>query len=182
MVKPRMRSSSAPTSAFMKPSVSPVACARSTAFMGSLATRILTPRRSAFALAQAHMRKRRVGEHAIGNEAIVRVSAPSGEIVTHDAKVVLGYMREQRAAGAIAKRQTSGALVSSRSLTLTKPRSVSSTPALSSPMPAVFGMRPAATRIWLPSIVCSPKPVRSATLTAFPDCPLTLMSSAETWI
>ena len=41
-------------------------------------------------------------------------------------------------------------------------------------MPAVFGMRPAATRIWLPSIVCSPELVRSVTLTALPDWPLDL--------
>ena len=40
----------------------------------------------------------------------------------------------------------------------------------------LFGMRPAATRIWLPLIVCSPEIVRNVTLTAFPDWPSTLRS------
>ena len=57
-----------------------------------------------FALAQSDMRKRRVGEHAIGNEPIACASAPSGEVVADDAKVVFGYVREQRTAGAIAER------------------------------------------------------------------------------
>ena len=58
-----------------------------------------------------------------------------------------------------------------------KPRPSNSTPAMSSPIPAVFGMRPAATRKWLPSIVRSPAFVRTAMLTALPDWPLALRSS-----
>src|SRR5229473_1705886 len=54
------------------------------------------------------------------------------------------------AASPIAK--TSGALVSSRSLTAIYPRSSSTTPATSSPIPAVLGVRPAATRRSLPSM------------------------------
>src|SRR5262245_40251309 len=48
--------------------------------------------------------------------------------------------------------QTLGAVVSSRSLTRMYPRASNSTPASSSPMPAVLATRPAAARISLPSI------------------------------
>jgi hypothetical protein len=47
IVKPRMRSSFAPTIALMRPCFSPVACARNTALVGSLATRVMMPWRSA---------------------------------------------------------------------------------------------------------------------------------------
>src|SRR5262249_32352840 len=47
IVKPRMRSSLPTTRAFMKPCLSPVACARSTTFVGSFATRTVTPWRCA---------------------------------------------------------------------------------------------------------------------------------------
>ena len=47
IVKPRMRSSLAPTRTFMKPRVSPVASVRSTALIGSLATRTEMPWRCA---------------------------------------------------------------------------------------------------------------------------------------
>ena len=55
-----------------------------------------------------------------------------------------------------------------------KPRPSNSTPALSSPIPAVFGTRPAATRKWLPSIVRSLASARTVMLTALPDWPLRL--------
>ena len=51
--------------------------------------------------------------------------------------------------------QTSFAVVCSRSLTLTCPRSSVSTPAFSRPMPSVFGVRPPATRRCVPSIAPS---------------------------
>ena len=41
-------------------------------------------------------------------------------------------------------------------------------------MPAVLGTRPAATRMSLPSIVCSPEGVRTVRLTSSPDRPCTL--------
>jgi hypothetical protein len=47
IVKPRMRSSFSPTRAFMNPCLWSVACAPSTESMGSLATRAMTPWRSA---------------------------------------------------------------------------------------------------------------------------------------
>ena len=39
-------------------------------------------------------------------------------------------------------------------------------------MPAVLGTRPAATRMSLPSIFCSPEGVRTVRLTSSPDRPL----------
>ena len=50
------------------------------------------------------MRERRIGEHAIGNEPVARAALPAGQIVANDAKVVFGYVGEQRAAGAFAER------------------------------------------------------------------------------
>ena len=88
----------------MKPCFSPVACARSTALVGSLATRGDNALTFRFAFAQSHVRERRIGEHAVGNQPVARASPPSGEIVANDAKVVLGYVRELRAAGAFAER------------------------------------------------------------------------------
>src|ERR1700744_4929716 len=49
------------------------------------------------------MRKRRIGEHAIGNEPVARAALPPVEIVANDAKVVFGYVSEHRAAGAFAQ-------------------------------------------------------------------------------
>ena len=53
---------------------------------------------------------------------------------------------------------------------------------MSRPMPAVFGTRPAATRMWLPSMVCSPELVRRASADLVAGLALTLRSSAPTWI
>jgi len=71
------------------------------------------------ALTQAHMGKRRLSEHAVGDQPVVRAPLSAGKIVPDDAEVVLGDMRELRAAGAFAERPDLGALVSSRSLTRT---------------------------------------------------------------
>src|SRR6516165_8494122 len=77
---------------------------------------------------------------------------------------------------------TPGAVVRSRSSTLTKPRSSRSTPAASRPMPSVFGVRPVATRRSEPSItsfapprvVCKPHglagpPLHALDVRACPD-------------
>src|SRR6266404_3280830 len=74
--------------------------------------------------------------------------------------------------------QTSGALVSSRSLTLMYPRGSSSTSAISSPMPAVLGVRPVATRTSLAAMVCSLPAVRTRRRTPSPECPSMWSTSA----
>src|SRR6516225_11236692 len=55
-----------------------------------------------FALAQSDMSEGRVREHAVRNQAIARAAVAAGEIVPDDAKVILGCVRELRAAGAFA--------------------------------------------------------------------------------
>src|SRR5262249_1337303 len=54
--------------------------------------------RSAFA--QPYMGKRGIREHAVCNDTIARCAIPSCQIVTNDAKIVFGYVRELWAAGA----------------------------------------------------------------------------------
>src|SRR6202167_3576567 len=56
------------------------------------------------AFAQSHVRERRIREHAVGNQPIARAAPPSGQIVANEPKVVFGYVRELRAAGAFAER------------------------------------------------------------------------------
>src|SRR5258706_7879731 len=46
------------------------------------------------------MGKRRVSEHAIGNQPIAGIAISSGQIVANNPKIVFGYMRELRAASA----------------------------------------------------------------------------------
>ena len=53
-----------------------------------------------FAFAQPYMGKRGVSEHAIWNQPIARAAISSCQIVTHDTKIVFGYVRELWAAGA----------------------------------------------------------------------------------
>src|SRR6516165_9891704 len=101
MVKPRMRSSSSPTRTFMKPCLSPVACARSTESTGSLATRTITPWRSASPLLSPTWAS---GGHAIGDQPVARAAIAPRQVVTNDPKVILRHVRECRAAGAFAKR------------------------------------------------------------------------------
>ena len=55
-----------------------------------------------FALAQPDAGERRVGEHAVRNQPVPRGALPAGEIVPDDPKVVVGYMRELRAAATFA--------------------------------------------------------------------------------
>src|SRR5215468_487839 len=52
-----------------------------------------------FAFGQSHTGKRRVGEHAVWNQAIARAALSSGEVVLDDAKIIDGYMGELWAAG-----------------------------------------------------------------------------------
>ena len=72
----------------MKPFVSPVVIARSTALVGSVG------------LAQSHPGERRVREHAVGHQATAGAALAAGEIVPDDPKIVVGDVRELRAAGA----------------------------------------------------------------------------------
>ena len=104
MVKPRMRSSLSATRAFIKPSLlagrlRPQHGARRQS--GDPRDDALTLR---FAFAQSDVRERRIGKHAVRDQPIARASPPSGQIVANDAKVVFGYVGEQRAAGAFAER------------------------------------------------------------------------------
>src|SRR6185437_2433195 len=98
IVKPRMRSSLSLTRTFMKPCFSSVVSARSTALIGSFATRTAMPRRCAFA--QPHVGEWRVREHAIWDQPVARAAIPSGQIILDDPEVVDRYVRELRAAGA----------------------------------------------------------------------------------
>ena len=107
-----------------------------------------------FAFTESHVGERRVREQAVWNQPIARGALSSGQILPDDSKVVDGRVREVRATGAFTIAQTPGAVVSSRSLARTYLRSSNSTPIFSSPIPAVFGMRPVATKISLPSIFC----------------------------
>src|SRR5262245_15894958 len=50
------------------------------------------------------MRKRRIGEQAVGHEPIARAAVSSGQILTDNAKVIAGDVRELRAARAIPHR------------------------------------------------------------------------------
>ena len=132
MVKPRMRSSFSADKRLHEASLSPVACARSTALIGSVATRgdALTFR---FAFAQSDMGERRVGEHAVGNQPIARAPPPPARLSrtmrksSSDMWVNIGLPAHSP------KAQTSGALVSSRSLTRTKAAAAGSTPVLVEP-------------------------------------------------
>jgi hypothetical protein len=54
-----------------------------------------------FAFAQSHVGKWRVREHAVWNQPIACAALPSGQIVPNDPKVVLGYVRELWATGAL---------------------------------------------------------------------------------
>ena len=53
-----------------------------------------------FALAKPYPSKRGISEHAIWNQPITRAAVSSCKIVTDDPKIVFGYVRELRAAGA----------------------------------------------------------------------------------
>src|SRR4029077_4162797 len=53
-----------------------------------------------FALAQSDASEWRLREHAVRNQPITRAALRTGQIVPDDAKIVDGYMRKLRAAGA----------------------------------------------------------------------------------
>ena len=75
--------------------------------------------------------------------------------------------------------QTPPAVVCNRSFTFTRPRSVVSTPALSSPMPLVFGVRPPATSRCVPSRESSTPSRVPRSLIHSPDSPLTRVTVAS---
>ena len=92
----------------MNPCFSSVASVRSTALIGSRATRTAIPWRSRLALAQSDARQWRVGEHAIRNQPITRAAVAAGEVVANDPEIIHRRMRELRTAGALADRPDSG--------------------------------------------------------------------------
>ena len=102
MVKPKMRSTLSPTSAFMMPCFSPVAAPAAPCSSGAWRPRrfLDLPLR----LRSSDVRERRIGEHAVRNQPIPSASPPSSQIVASYAKVVFGYVGEHRAAGAFAER------------------------------------------------------------------------------
>jgi hypothetical protein len=53
-----------------------------------------------FAFTQPYVGKRGIREHAVRNQPTACAAIPSCQIVTNDAKIVFGYVRELRAAGA----------------------------------------------------------------------------------
>ena len=108
IAKPRMRSLSAATSAFMKPLVSPIVRVRNTALIGSFAIRTAMPWRCASPFVQPDPSERRVREHAVGNQPVARTAAHSGQIVPNDPEIVERHVRELRAAGALADRPDIG--------------------------------------------------------------------------
>ena len=130
------------------------------------------------AFAQSHVGKLRVREHAVGHEPIARAAVSPSQVVPDDAKVIAGHMRELRAAGAVPH----GPHVGRRGLQPVVDANISARvqrdAGLLSPMSCVFGTRPAATRMSLPSISCSPDGVRTVTRTPSPERPWTLRASA----
>ena len=88
----------------MKPCASPVACARSTALIGSVATRAAMPWRFASPSLKPTWASGGSVNMQMWHEPIVRAASTSRQIVADDAKVVLGDVGELRAAGAFAHR------------------------------------------------------------------------------
>ena len=140
-----MLSLSRSTRHFRNPRVSTRLRARKTAAMGTLkrrrrrlGLRLLLGHSNAceFGVREDAERHLPAGGHMISAE----------QIVADNAEVVVANVRKLRASGHFPKAQTPGAVVSSRSFTLMYPLSVSSTPVSSSPIPFMFGMRPAATK------------------------------------
>ena len=108
IVKPRMRSLCASTSAFIKPCVSAIVRVRSTALIGSVATRTSMPRRLGVAFVQADPGERRVREQAEGDEPVARGPVASRQVVADDPKIIEGDVGELGAAGALADRPDIG--------------------------------------------------------------------------
>src|SRR5262249_14725297 len=61
-----------------------------------------------FALAEADAGKRRVGEHAVGDQPVARAAITAREVVAEDPEVVDRHMGGMRAAGAFADRPDTG--------------------------------------------------------------------------
>ena len=108
IVKPRMRSSLAPTRTFIKPCVSSVVAVRRTPLIGSRAMRTRDTLLLRFAFAQSDVSEWRLGEHAVGNQPIARAAVATGQIVPDDPKVVDRDVRKLRAAGAFPDRPDIG--------------------------------------------------------------------------
>jgi hypothetical protein len=117
-----------------------------------------------FAFAQSHVGEWRVREQAVWNLPIARAALPSGQIVPDDSKVVDRYVRELWATGAFLHGPDTGRSRLQALIDANVATTIQLNTGLSSPIPAVFGMRPAATRMSLPSIFCSPEVVRTVTL------------------
>ena len=107
-VKPRISSLSWLTSAFMKPRVSDSVRARSTACMGSFATRYGRPAATASFSLSPDSRYFRIGEKTERYQAIARVSRATVKVGLYNAEVVLRDMRELRAACALAQSPDAG--------------------------------------------------------------------------
>jgi hypothetical protein len=90
------------------------------------------------------MRERRIREHDIRNEPITRLAVPAGHVVPDDPEIIDRHVRELRTASAFADRPDAGG-GRLQSLIDLKPRVSTAIPASSSPIPAVFAMRPVAT-------------------------------------
>ena len=164
----------------MNPCFSSVASVRSTALIGSFATRTAIPR----ALPRSrsvHARQRRVGKHAIGNQPIERAAAAAGEVVANDPKIVDRYVRELRTAGAFADRPDIGR---ARLQSLVDADVAPVVEIDAGDIEADRGRYSecvlSATIMSLPSIVRSPEAVRTETATASPERPCTRSISAAT--
>ena len=135
-----------------------------------------------FAFTESHVGERRVREQAVWNQPIARGALSSGQIVPDDSKVVDGRVREVRATGAFThspdtRRSRLQSLIDANVSAI-----IQLDADLLEPDPGVFGMRPVATKISLPSIFCLPEVVRTITLTSSPDLPCTLRVSVATRI
>ena len=102
IVKPRMRSSFAPTRTFMKPCVSSVASRRVHGTHRQFADAHGNALPLCVPFAQPDMRKRRIGEHAGRHQPVVRAARAAGQVVADDAKIIDRDMGELRAASTIA--------------------------------------------------------------------------------
>ena len=99
------------------------------------------------------MRDLGIGEEGEGNLSAGGDAVATGEVVAEDAEIVQRNVCELRAPGDFAIGPNPGGCGLELSFTLMKPLSVSSTPARSSPILSVLGVRPVATRMCVASMV-----------------------------
>ena len=100
---------------------------------------------SRLALGQADACERRVGEHHMRNEPIIRPAVITGHVVADDPEVVDRNMRELRAASAFANRPDARGSGLQPIVDLDKAARASAIPASSRPIFVVFAIRPTAT-------------------------------------